>query len=134
MIIYKKCTLYGKIYKGSTPANQNQPDETTDIVIDTNKTICPEFDLAKLTCDYYHVLSIDETETYLSFNVSPELGKEYEKFRGLEKAQEIHTMRISDIAKSAWLIDFCHKAIVALYIILSRDYRVSFDWTKSPAV
>ena len=55
------------------PANQNQPDKTTDIVIDTNKTICPEFDLPKLTCDYSHVLSIDETETYLSFNVSLEL-------------------------------------------------------------
>ena len=23
---------------------------------------------------------------------------------------------------------------IALYIILSRDYMVSFDWTKSPAV
>ena len=60
-------------------ANQNQSDKTTDIVIDTNKTICPEFDLPKLTCDCSHVLSIDETETYLSFNVSPELSKEYEK-------------------------------------------------------
>ena len=60
-------------------ANQNQPDKTTDIVIDTNKTICPEFDLPKLTSDYSHVLSIDETETYLSFIVSPELSKEYKK-------------------------------------------------------
>ena len=43
-------------------ANQNQPDKTTDIVIDTNKTICPEFDLPNLTCDYSHVLSIDERD------------------------------------------------------------------------
>ena len=42
--------------------DQNQPDKTTDIVIDTNKTICPELDLSKLTCDYSHVLSIDETD------------------------------------------------------------------------
>ena len=62
-----------------TLANQNQSDKTTDIVIDTNKTICPEFDLPKLTCDYSRELSIDETETYLSFNVSPELSKECEK-------------------------------------------------------
>ena len=60
-------------------ANHNQPDKTTDIVIDTNKTICPEFDLPKLTCDYSHMLSIDETETYLSCIVSHELSKEYEK-------------------------------------------------------
>ena len=43
-------------------ANQNQPDKTTDIVIDTNKTICPELDLPKLTCDYSHVLSIDKRD------------------------------------------------------------------------
>ena len=43
-------------------ANQNQPDKTTDTVINTNKTICPEFDLQKLTCDYSHVLSIDERD------------------------------------------------------------------------
>ena len=43
-------------------ANQNQPGKTTDIVIDTNNTICPEFDLPKLTCDYSHVLSIDERD------------------------------------------------------------------------
>ena len=43
-------------------ANQNQADKTTDIVIDTNKTICPEFDLPKLTCEYFHVLSIDERD------------------------------------------------------------------------
>ena len=44
------------------PANQNQPDKTTAIVIDTNKTICQEYDLPKLTCDYSHVLSIDERD------------------------------------------------------------------------
>ena len=71
-------------------ANQNQPDKTTDIVIDTNKTICPEFDLPKLTCDYSHVLSIDETETYLTFIVSPELSKEYEKLtQNLSQGQRI---------------------------------------------
>ena len=71
-------------------ANQNQPDKTTDIVIDTNKTICPEFDLPKLKCDYSHVLSIDETETYLSFIVSPELSKEYEKLtQNLSRGQRI---------------------------------------------
>ena len=71
--------MYGKVYKGSTLANKNQPEKTTDIVIDTNKTICPEFDLPKLTCNYSHVLSIDETETYLSCNVSPKLSKESKK-------------------------------------------------------
>ena len=85
--------MYGKVYKGSTPANQNQPDKTTDIVIDTNKTICPEFDLPKLTCDYSHVLSIDETETYLSFNVS-ELSKEYEKLtRNQSRSQDWKKLR-----------------------------------------
>ena len=37
--IQKVDTVYGKVYKRSTLANQNQPDETTDIVIDTNKTM-----------------------------------------------------------------------------------------------
>ena len=77
--IQKVDTVYGKVYKGSTLANKNQPEKTTDIVIDTNKTICPEFDLPKLTCGYSHVLSIDETETYLSCNVSPKLSKESKK-------------------------------------------------------
>ena len=72
LIIYKKWVLHMVKF---IVANQNQPDKTTDIVIDTNKTICPEFDLPKLTCDCSHVLSIDETDTYLCFNVSPELSK-----------------------------------------------------------
>ena len=29
----------------------------------------------------------------------------------LDMHDAAHTMRISDIATSAWLIDFCHKAI-----------------------
>ena len=37
--IQKVDTVYGKVYKRSTLANQNQPDKTTDIVIDTNKTM-----------------------------------------------------------------------------------------------
>ena len=33
-------------------------------------------------------------------------------FKGkLDMHDAAHTMRISDIATSAWLIDFCHKAI-----------------------
>ena len=94
--IQKVDTVYGKVYKGSTLANQNQPDKTTDIVIDANKTISP-----KLTYDYSDVLSIDETEAYLSCNVSPELSKESEKLtrnqsrsEGLEKAQEIQAYKL----------------------------------------
>ena len=84
--IQKVDTVYGKV---STLANQNQPDKTTDIVIDTNKTISP-----KLTYDYSDVLSIDETETYLSCNVSPKLSKESKKLtRNQSRSEDWKNLR-----------------------------------------
>ena len=92
--IQKSGTEYGQVYKGSTLANQNQPDDTTDIVADANITLCPDFNLPKLSCYYSHVLSLDETETCESFTVPPDMSQPYEKLtrislRGLEKAQKI---------------------------------------------
>ena len=70
---------FGQVYEGSTLANQNQSNVTTNIEADANETVCPDFNLPKLECGFVYVLSYDETETCESFAVTPELSKEYDE-------------------------------------------------------
>ena len=47
--------------------------------------------------------------------------KQLSGVRNLGKHEWPHTMTISDIATSAWLIDFCHKAIISYNRVLSLE-------------
>ena len=81
-------TEYGQVYKGSTLANQNLPNGPRSILANANEKLCPDFNFPQLECQFVNVLSHDETETYETFVVTPELCREYEKLTRGQSASE----------------------------------------------
>ena len=72
-------STFGKFYKESIVANQNQLTDNTDLIPNKQVLECPPFDLPELTSNFARVLSKNELYIFDKFSVSKQLSIEYER-------------------------------------------------------